>query len=120
MTFRILSHRYLLFILLPVLVTVGICLCTPFVYDLCLVSHYWILDLLNVIIIRMISERAGIPMTRPTTASSAAPGPWGQYGYAQPGELNVFCVAGSCESALLALRFASKGTGTGGLMATER
>lgn len=31
--------------------------------------------------IRMISERAGIPVTRPATA--AAPGPWGQYGYQQ-------------------------------------
>ncbi|CAL8090637.1 unnamed protein product [Calicophoron daubneyi] len=34
--------------------------------------------------IRMISERAGIPMTRPAmSAGSAAPGPWGQYGYPQ-------------------------------------
>ncbi|KAG5445933.1 KH domain protein, partial [Opisthorchis viverrini] len=32
--------------------------------------------------IRMISERAGIPMTRPATAGAAS-GPWGQYGYPQ-------------------------------------
>ncbi|XP_018654137.1 putative far upstream (fuse) binding protein [Schistosoma mansoni] len=31
--------------------------------------------------IRMISERAGIPMTRPATTTGAVPGPWGQYGY---------------------------------------
>ncbi|CAH8869693.1 unnamed protein product [Trichobilharzia szidati] len=33
--------------------------------------------------IRMISERAGIPMTRPATTTGAVPGPWGQYGYPQ-------------------------------------
>ncbi|KAA0197488.1 Far upstream element-binding protein 2 [Fasciolopsis buskii] len=45
--------------------------------------------------IRMISERAGIPMTRPTTASSAAPGPWGQYGYAQPDPWNMSAANGA-------------------------
>ncbi|VDP89929.1 unnamed protein product [Echinostoma caproni] len=45
--------------------------------------------------IRMISERAGIPMTRPTTASSAAPGPWGQYGYAQPDPWNMGAANGA-------------------------
>ncbi|CAH8661984.1 unnamed protein product [Schistosoma rodhaini] len=41
--------------------------------------------------IRMISERAGIPMTRPATTTGAVPGPWGQYGYPHAGKLNVFC-----------------------------
>lgn len=37
----------------------------------------------------MISERAGIPMTRPVTTSVSASGPWGQYGY-HAGKLRIF------------------------------
>ncbi|KAF5395872.1 Far upstream element-binding protein 2 [Paragonimus heterotremus] len=46
--------------------------------------------------IRMISERAGIPMTRPVS-SGAATGPWGQYGYPQSAPWGVGPTNGSSQ-----------------------